>query len=154
MLQLLLVVLAILLLAAVAAAGVSYVNFDAGQRYVSAQMVSVGFQAWERAYAAYRIANRADPLQSGDLAPFLPAGPLKAPRGLTWGFGRDSAGAYICLQGETDSANDLAALMRLSDGSLRTSAIPASSVSYGDTCGAVGQITLGQPLAVTYRLAN
>lgn len=154
MLQLLMVVLAILLLAAVAAAGVSYLNFDAGQRLVSAQLVSVGFQAWERAYSAYRIANRAEPLQSGDLVPFLPAGQLKAPQGLTWGLGRDSAGAYICLQGVTDSANDLTALMRLADGSLKTSSVPASSVSYGAACGMVGQIALGQPLAVTYRLAN
>jgi hypothetical protein len=154
MLQLLMVVLAILLLAAVATAGVSYINFDAGQRYVSAQMVSAGFQAWERAYAAYRIANRAEPLQTGDLVPFLPAGQVSAPRGLTWGFGSDSAGAYICLQGETESSNDLAALIRLTDGSLKTSAVPAASVSYGGSCGAVGPLALGQPLAVTYRLAH
>jgi hypothetical protein len=154
MFQLLMVVLAILLLAAVAAAGVSYVNFDAGQRFASAQMVSIGFQAWERAYAAFRIANRVQPSQSEDLMPFLPAGLLKAPRGLAFGFGRDAAGPYVCLQGETSSENDLAALMRLADGSSRISAIPPASVSYGGFCGGTGQFALGQPLAVTYRLAN
>lgn len=154
MFQLLMVVLAILLLAAVMVAGVSYVNVDAGQRLAAAQMVSVGFQAWERAYTAFRIANRIPPMQSEDLVSFLPDGVLKAPRGLSWGFGRDAAGPYICLYGETSSENDLAAMMRLGDGSSKVSAIPSALISYGSVCGATGQFALGQPLAMTYRLAN
>jgi hypothetical protein len=152
MFQLLLVVLAIFLLAAVATAGVNYINFDGALRQASVQTVSTGFLAWERAYAAFRIANRSEPVQVEDLASFMPSDAPRAPRGLTWGFGRDAAGAYICLQGVTNSQSELAALVRLADRSSSASAIPPESVVYGESCGVPGQMVLGWPLAVTYRL--
>jgi hypothetical protein len=154
MLQILMVVLAIALLAVVVGAGVSYVSLDAGQRYASSQMLSSGFQAWERAYTAYRIANRASPATAEDLAAFLPSGGLKAPSGMVWGFGRDASGAFACLYGETRSENDMAAMIRLSDSSSKVTSVPAAAISYGPSCGAVGPLALGEPLAVTYRLAQ
>lgn len=154
MFQILMAVLGVFLLATVMVAGISYVKLGAGQSLASVQMMSVGFQAWERAYAAFRIANRMQPMVSEDLVSFLPDGPLKAPNGLAYSFGRDASGPYICLSGETNSENDLTAMLRLGDGSSKVSAISSDLVSYGGACGATGPFVLGQSLAVTYRLSN
>ncbi len=94
------------------------------------------------------------PADSEDLMPFLPPGRLKVPAGMSFGFGRDESGAYICLHGSTNSENDVAAMMKLADGSSRVSTIPAASVSFGATCGGAGAPEVGRPLAVTYRLTN
>lgn len=154
MFQILMVVIAAVLMAVTLGAGISYVNFDAGRRLAATQSASAGFQAWERAYTAYRIANRAAPLDAADLAPFLPAGGLRTPPGMAFGFGRDAAGPFVCLAGEVGSEDDLMALLRLGDPAFKASAVPASALSYGPACGGTGVVAAGAPLAVTFRLAN
>jgi hypothetical protein len=153
-LQILLAVMAVVLTAAVLAAGVSYVSFDAGQRNVSTQMASTGFAAWERAYTGFRMAYRAAPSQSSDLLPFLPVGGVKAPAGLSFAYGSDAGGPFVCLYGQTGSENDLEALLRLGDETSRLTSVPASLVSFGPACGVLGPVSVGVPLAVTYRLTN
>ncbi len=153
MVQLLMTVVGVVLLAGIAVAGVNYVGYGAAQRYAQTQVVSAGFQAWERAYAAYRIANRAAPAATGDLLAFLPGGSPKAPDGLAWGYGRDAGGPFVCLYG-TVRTDDFDALRRLGDASFRGASVPPSAISYGQACGTAGSAGPDGPFAVTYRLGG
>jgi hypothetical protein len=154
MFQLLIVVMAILLTAGVVVAGINYVGFDAAKRYAQSQTVSAGFQAWERAGAAYRIANRLAPSGAEDLLPFLPGGSPKAPDGFSWSYGRDAEGAFVCLSGEAASEDDVAVLRRMGDPSFKGASVPPSAIRLGQVCGAVGAVEARAPFAVTYRLGG
>ncbi|MGY3581526.1 hypothetical protein ACVIGB_000403 [Bradyrhizobium sp. USDA 4341] len=154
MAQLLLTVLAVALLAIVATVGISYINYGTARAQMVAQMASSGFLAWEQAYVTYRVANRASPATSDELAPYLAIRSVKAPVGFSWTFGSDGSGAFVCLFGNVQSDVEYDGLLRLGNPASSTSVLPSGSISLGQTCGSNASASAGQPLAVTYRLTN
>ena len=160
MYQLLLTVMAIALLAIAATAGISYVNYDTSRAQLTAQMVSSGFIAWEQAFTAYRLVNRAVPTTLEDLEAYL-AGPRggaalplpKAPAGFSWSYGSDASGTFVCLSGSSSSSVDYNGLTKIGAGPSAASPLPPEAVALGPACGEAGVSAVGQPMAVTYRLS-
>jgi hypothetical protein len=142
--ELVISVLALAVAAFVTVSGIGYVSTGAATRTEATAAASAGFRAYGGALTAYRLSNRALPspaIWRDELAPYLPGGTPRAPKGYDWSYGHDASGPWFCISADAQEGR-AQALRKAAD------TFPLGAVAVTGACAADGG---PEAVAATYR---
>ncbi len=119
MFSLILAVIAIALIAAVATAGLSYIEQDMGSAHETRSVTHTGFSLLGSAFLSYRIDQGVNLPVAGWEAALTPDYTFfpNTPEGVVWSYGTNGTGGYwFCLSGDAVKSSQYKGLAALREG--------------------------------------